>query len=241
MARPSYIYQGGSVMMHSPLQLKQSEMYGYFVKGDLAKLQATVNTTLNQVAGSKMTLKALSPYVMLTFTRVNHADSANPVDQAKGWITEVDIVTWIMVGQMDEQGKLAHIYWYPCHIFVDDAMALINGRELFGYPKYLCEYEIPAAGSEPLRCSVAAKGFQHFRQKQNWRCTRCWKSTPPCRRGRTSPSTVSWNSSSRRSRFSFPFPISSTWTRPAGPIFCPCCAIRASTRFSSSNSPTARA
>ena len=138
-------------MMHSPLQLKQSEMYGYFVKGDLSKLQATVNTTLNQVAGTRMTLKALSPYVMLTFTRVNHADSSNPVDQAKGWITEVDIVTWIMVGQMDAQGKLAHIYWYPCHIFVDDAMALINGRELFGYPKYLCDYEIPAAGSEPLR------------------------------------------------------------------------------------------
>ncbi len=161
-ARPSYIYQGGSVMMHSPLQLKQSEMYGYFVRGDLARLQATVNTTLNQVAGKRMTLKALSPYVMLTFTRVNHADSANPVDQAKGWITEVDIVTWIMVGQMDAAGKLAHIYWYPCHIFVDDAMALINGRELFGYPKYLCDYEIPAAGSEPLRCAVAAKGFQHF-------------------------------------------------------------------------------
>jgi len=161
-ARPSYFYQGGSVMMHSPLQLKQSEMYGYFVRGDLARLQATVNTTLNQVAGSRMTLKALSPYVMLTFTRVNHADSSNPVDQAKGWITEVDIVTWIMVGQMDAAGKLAHIYWYPCHIFVHDAMALINGRELFGYPKYLCDYAIPAAGSEPLRCSVAAKGFQHF-------------------------------------------------------------------------------
>jgi len=86
-------------MMHSPLQLKQSEMYGYFVRGDLAKLQTTVNTTLNQVAGKRMTLKALSPYVMLTFTRVNHADSANPVDQDKGWITEVDIVTWIMVAR----------------------------------------------------------------------------------------------------------------------------------------------
>jgi hypothetical protein len=42
---------------------------------------------------------------MLTFTRVNHADSANPVDQAKGWITEVDIVTWIMVGQMDDRAS----------------------------------------------------------------------------------------------------------------------------------------
>jgi uncharacterized protein with NAD-binding domain and iron-sulfur cluster len=160
--RPSYIYQGGSVMMHSPLQLKNSEMYGFFVKGDLAKLQATLDGTLNQVAGARMTFKAISPYVLLTFTRVNHADSAAPVDHAKGWITEIDIVTWIMVGAMDDEGELAHIYYYPAHIFVDDAMALINGRELFGYPKYLCEYEIPQAGTEPLRCSVAAKGFQPF-------------------------------------------------------------------------------
>ncbi|CAN7585526.1 NAD(P)-binding protein [Duganella sp. LjRoot269] len=160
--RPSYIYQGGSVMMHSPLQLKNSEMYGFFVKGDLAKLQATLDGTLNQVAGQRMRFNAISPYVLLTFTRVNHADSAAPVDHAKGWITEIDIVTWIMVGAMDDEGKLAHLYYYPAHIFVDDAMALINGRELFGYPKYLCEYEIPQAGTEPLRCSVAAKGFQPF-------------------------------------------------------------------------------
>ena len=149
-------------MMHSPLQLKNSEMYGFFVKGDLARLQATLDGTLNQVAGARMTFKAISPYVLLTFTRVNHADSAAPVDHAKGWITEIDIVTWIMVGAMDDEGELAHIYYYPAHIFVDDAMALINGRELFGYPKYLCEYEIPEAGTEPLRCSVAAKGFQPF-------------------------------------------------------------------------------
>eukprot|EP01030_Chromulinospumella_sphaerica_P021500 gene21500-21443_t len=96
--RPSYIYQGGSVLMHAPLQLKNAEMYGYFVRGDVAKLQATLDSTLNQVAGGRMRFKALSPYVLLTFTRVNHADSAVAVDHAKGWITEIDIVTWIMVG-----------------------------------------------------------------------------------------------------------------------------------------------
>src|SRR5476649_2270857 len=162
MARPSYIYQGGSVMMHSPLHLGQSEMYGFFVKGDLLKLQQTLDASLNTVAHERMHFKALSPYVMMTFTRVNHASSTVPVDQDKGWITEIDIVTWVMTGAMDKDGKLSHIYWYPAHIFVDDAMALINGRELFGYPKYLCEYEIPEAGTPPLRCSVSAKGFQPF-------------------------------------------------------------------------------
>jgi uncharacterized protein with NAD-binding domain and iron-sulfur cluster len=155
--RPSYIYQGGSVMMHSPLQLKNSDMYGFFVKGETARLQATIDATLNAVAGTRMTFKAISPYVLMTFTQVNHADSAAPVDHAKGWITEVDIVTWIMVGAMDDEGELAHIYYYPAHIFVDDAMALINGRELFGYPKYLCEHEI-----SEKRCALSAKGFHPF-------------------------------------------------------------------------------
>ncbi|MET0321613.1 MAG: NAD(P)-binding protein [Duganella sp.] len=160
--RPSYIYQGGSALMHAPLQLKNADMYGFFIKGDSARLQATLDQTLNCVAGERMRFKAISPYVLTTFTRVNHANSTDPVDLAKGWITEIDIVTWIMVGAMDEEGELAHIYYYPAHIFVDDGMALINGRELFGYPKYLCDYEIPLAGTEPLRCAVAAKGFHPF-------------------------------------------------------------------------------
>lgn len=148
--------------MHSPLQLNQANMYGFFLKGDLAILQTTLDETLNRVAAGRMYFKALSPYVMTTYTRVGHASSTVPVDKNKGWITEVDIVTWIMVGKMDEQGKLAHVYWYPCHIFVDDCMALINGRELFGYPKYQCTYEIPALGTDPLRCAVSAMGFEPF-------------------------------------------------------------------------------
>lgn len=143
--------------MHAPLQLKNSDMLGFFVKGELAKLQATLDGTLNAVAGQRMRFKAISPYVLITFTQVNHADSAAPVDHAKGWITEIDIVTWIMAGAMDAEGKLAHIYYYPAHIFVDDAMALINGRELFGYPKYLCQHEI-----DVKRCALSAKGFHPF-------------------------------------------------------------------------------
>jgi len=160
--RPDYIYTGCSPLMHSPLQLKQADMYGFFIKGQLSSLQSTVNDTLNQVAAGRMEFKVLSPYVMTTFTRVGHANSTVPVDRDKGWITEIDIITWVMVGKMDEDGKLDYVYWYPCHVFVDNGMALINGRELFGYPKYLCEYEIPEQGSEPLRCAVSAEGFQPF-------------------------------------------------------------------------------
>ena len=163
--RPNYIYQGGNVMMHSPLNLTNSEMYGFFVKGDLKKLQASVDMTLNAVAAGRMNFKVLSPFVMMTFTRVNHASSANPIDRAKGWGEETDIVTWIMVGQMEQQnGKrvLKEIFAYPFHIWVNDCMALINGRELYGYPKYECEYTMPATGGDPVSFTLAAKGFEPF-------------------------------------------------------------------------------
>ncbi|HEY1393405.1 MAG TPA: NAD(P)-binding protein, partial [Methylibium sp.] len=161
--RPDYIYSGGNVVMHPPLRLGSSEMYGFFVKGSRDKLQRTVDETLNAAAAGRMRFKVLSPYVLLTFTRVQHAQSTDPVDSAKGWGKETDIVTWVMVGQvLPGQTRIHHIYVYPCHIFVDDAMALINGRELYGYPKYACEYTMPAAGEEPSAFTLAAKGFQPF-------------------------------------------------------------------------------
>lgn len=164
-ARPDYIHGDGNVVMHAPLQLRNANMYGFFVKGALERLQATVDANLNAVAAGRRHFKVLSPYVMLTFTRVGHAASTFPEDREKGWITEVDIITWVMVGQMQEQGgrqRLSRVHWYPCHVWVDDSMALINGRELFGYPKYRCDYEIPDLGADPRRCALAVDAFQTF-------------------------------------------------------------------------------
>lgn len=162
--RPDYIRVGGNVLMHAPLELKQAEMYGFFVRGDRAALQRTVDETLNAPAAGKMVFEVLSPYVMLTFTHVGHANSAWPSDRAKGWCTEVDIITWVMVGakKTPEQQGFDHIYNYPCHIWVDNCLALINGRELYGYPKYQCTYTMPQPGEPALSFTLAAEGFQPF-------------------------------------------------------------------------------
>ena len=152
-------------MMHSPLKLANSEMYGFFVNGDLKKLQQSVDSTLNAVATGRRQFKVFSPFVMLTFTRVNHPNSANSVDKAKGWGEETDMVTWIMVAQNEQQNGnpvVKEIFAYPFHIWVNDCMALINGRELYGYPKYECQYSMPASGADPVNFTLAEKGFEPF-------------------------------------------------------------------------------
>lgn len=163
--RPNYIFNPGNVVMHSPLVLDDSHMHGFFIRGKTENLQATVDRSLNGPANGKMRFEVLSPYVMLTFTRVNNAYSVVAVDRDKGWITEIDIITWIMVGSMVEENgktKLDHVYWYPHYIFVDSSMALINGRELFGYDKSLCRYQIPSDEQAPDYFSCTVQGFQPF-------------------------------------------------------------------------------
>ena len=159
--RPAYIYTGGSPLQHTPMHLNDADMYGFFVVGDLAKLQASVDATLNRAAAGRFHFVALSPSVMVTFTRVGHAQSGFPADYEKGWGKETDIVTWITVGQMVD-GRLQRIFFYPFHIWVDVPMAITIGREIFGYPKNFCQYKMPARGENPVRFALAADGWQPF-------------------------------------------------------------------------------
>ncbi|WP_397596580.1 NAD(P)-binding protein [Silanimonas sp.] len=161
--RPPFLHPPGSVLMRSPLALKNAQMFGFWVEGRLAALQSSLDETLNRCTQNKMRFKVLTPYVMLTFTKVAHASSQFPEDAEKGWGQETDIVTWVIVGEvMAGTDAISHVYFYPMHIWVNDAMALINGRELFGYPKYECTYAMPSSVDEPLAFSLAAKGFQSF-------------------------------------------------------------------------------
>jgi uncharacterized protein with NAD-binding domain and iron-sulfur cluster len=163
--RPPYIYTSGSPVQHTPMHLNASDMYGFFIKGDLAKLQATVDATLNRVAANQMLFQVISPYIMLTFTRVQHAQSSFPADHNKGWGKEVDIIPWIMVGQIEKNNgvtKLHHVFFYPSYTWVDVPMAISIGREVFGYPKNICKFSMPEPGADPLAFKFSSEGWEPY-------------------------------------------------------------------------------
>ena len=163
--RPTYIYTSGSPLQHTPMHLNESDMHGFFIKGDLEKLQATVDGTLNRVAANQMLFQALSPYIMMTFTRVDHAQSGFSADNNKGWGKEADIITWILVGQVEKNNgvtKLHRVFLYPFHIWVDVPMAISIGREIFGYPKNFCKVSMPEPGEDPLAFNISCEGWEPY-------------------------------------------------------------------------------
>jgi hypothetical protein len=148
--------------MHPPLALTKARMYGFWVPGEVQALQASIDATLTAGSGGEMSFVVVSPYVLMTFTDIARAYSLWPDDRAKGWGREVDIVAWVLVAGFSPGQVLPSFYAYPLHIWVDDCMALIVGREVFGYPKYLCSYTMPGPNEPPLAFTLSAKGFQPY-------------------------------------------------------------------------------
>jgi len=159
--RPDYIYTDGSPLQHTPMHLAASDMHGFFIRGELENLQATLDATLNRVAG-RSRFKALLPHVMVTFTRACHAQSGFPADFNRGWGIETDIITWIVTGEVGETGGLSHLLFYPYFIWVDVPTAISIGREVFGYPKNMCRCVLPNVGEDPVRFELAAEGWHPF-------------------------------------------------------------------------------
>ncbi|MCG8316371.1 MAG: NAD(P)-binding protein [Pseudomonadales bacterium] len=163
--RPPFIYRGGGMMMHPPFQQQDSLLFGFFVRGDSEKLQRLCDQCLNAVAKGRYQFKPLTNYVMLTFTRISKDYSQHPEDRDKGWGKEIDTSIWVPVGQYVEKDgnlKLDRIHWFSPYIWVDHPMTVLNGREIFGYPKYMAKFEMPESPQNADRFAMQVNAFKDY-------------------------------------------------------------------------------
>jgi len=113
---PSYIYRSGGFLERPPFEQQDTDMYAFFVKGDIDKIQKLVDDELNTVASNqgKYNFKVLSEYVMLSFANIEHCYSAFPEDYQKGYGVEIDVCFWIPVGNVivkDGKEYLDEVHW----------------------------------------------------------------------------------------------------------------------------------
>ena len=162
---PPFVQFPGNVIAQPPCRMLNANMYGFFVKGDIDKITNYIDKTLNTVKMKNMRFKPLSAYTLLTFTDIQNIASKVPEFRQQGWMQETDIIIWLPVAKMvkhDDDEKVDHIYWYPAFIAVNNIYALINGRETWGYNKYLCDYQMPNIGEAPNYFSISLDAFQPF-------------------------------------------------------------------------------
>ncbi|KPH59688.1 acetoacetate decarboxylase [Pseudoalteromonas porphyrae] len=148
-----------------PCRMTNANMYGFFIKIDQTKVQAYISNTLNTVATEDTYFKGLGEYALLTFTDIEKIASLTPPFNEHGWMQETDIIVWLPVVKVEKQGDdedITHLYWYPAFICVNNIYALINGRETWGYNKYMCEYKMPSSVNKLTDFSLSLDCFKHF-------------------------------------------------------------------------------
>ena len=162
---PPYSHFLSNPVAKPPCRMTNANMYGFFAKIDQDKVQQYIDTTLNIVATDELYFKGIGEYALLTFTDIEKIASLTPPFSEHGWMQETDIIIWLPVAKVEKQGNdedITHLYWYPAFICVNNVYALINGRETWGYNKYLCDYQMPSSVSDITDFSVSLDCFKHF-------------------------------------------------------------------------------
>jgi len=141
MPQPDYVNYGGSLRLMQPYLASQVGFYGFVLKASVDALQKTIDIRLNAPAGSAVRFEASGPFVILAFNALKQLSSKNPPDSEKGSFSENECALWVpVIDRVQEKS-----YWFHPYIFVDNPYAMALGREVYGFPKSLGIFDIPAA------------------------------------------------------------------------------------------------
>lgn len=156
---PFYVEGPANVVGNLPYAGYDATLHGFLFRGQRAALQAVADTMLNKPARGAVNFRVVTSFVFLSALYQPRVQSADPVDQAVGYVPEIDLGFWILTyGGRADQNPLTEwaFRWLPVWLFVDSGSAIATGREVFGYPKMQGRFEHKTADpADPADASVA--------------------------------------------------------------------------------------
>lgn len=141
---PPYVIDGNLYDSLAAVHLQDVVMHNFCVQADQAKLQAWLDRTFAAPSGGAVRYKALTDKVFLGIAQIGKLFIPNGASPPKGYTSEIDITLWILA-QREDDGLFA-LRWIPAYLFVDSGPALVSGREVWGFPKQLGQFDFSPAG-----------------------------------------------------------------------------------------------
>ncbi len=138
MTKPTYVDLDGETVYRPPYEQAGTHLTAWPLKADRNALQAICDKAFNQPSGGAVEYRPVLSTVLLVFANIEKVTSLDSRDKSRGWVDEVDICFWMLVGAYKEKNgkkELDHLVWYIPYIWVTNGYTMATGREVFGYPK----------------------------------------------------------------------------------------------------------
>lgn len=147
-----------------PAHMKNGTLDAFVLVADMPTLAGFVDRRLDAPTGGIAGLRPLAPVVLATFAHYGHAASVEEPYASRGYVDYHELAFWVfLVATRDAPNapRGSVFVWNP-YLYVDDHLALIGGRELFGFDKKMGEITMPDAGSPQAPAVYAATTRGHL-------------------------------------------------------------------------------
>lgn len=142
---PTFVEHGGEIACRHPADAIDSRLYGFVLQADRELLDAYCDRLFNRPTGGEEHWQAVSDEVLLNFVDIPTMGSTDLLDQRLGVCHEREAAIWFPV--VDR--KWNRFAWAVPYMFVDSALAMAGGREVYGFPKQMGTLEIPVGDTAP--------------------------------------------------------------------------------------------
>jgi hypothetical protein len=141
---PQYInHSGWMTLPRPPFNANGADFYSFGFRADHAVLQNYLDKSYNVIAG-RQRFRPLLDMVFLAYVKNAAIIATTPPFSEQGGMPEIDVGFWLLVGSYDEGKWLpTKVACVPAYLFVDSGLAVMVGREIMGYPKYVSNFTVP--------------------------------------------------------------------------------------------------
>jgi hypothetical protein len=126
----------------------------FAIEADTTAMQRLADAALNAAAGNAVRYQTFAPFALLTFADMARCTSG--ID-AMGWLPgrECAMFVPLLEREPDNPFHLRFVLWAP-YIFIDYAIGMATGREVWGWPKVAAQIDIAPTKSTdtPFVCNT---------------------------------------------------------------------------------------
>jgi len=135
---PDYVDRGGRQVWRPPYMARETEVFGFVVECRREAIDRLLRRDLVEPSGGALDYRCARDRVAILFARIGRLASADHRDTLRGYVSELEVSVWCLAADVLAGGRLV---WYLPYVFVDSGQAAASGREVYGYPKQMADFE----------------------------------------------------------------------------------------------------
>jgi uncharacterized protein with NAD-binding domain and iron-sulfur cluster len=166
---PPFVDHVGMQTFPGRIDFEGVKLTYYFLKADHARLTSICRAVFNEPSGGAVSCVPLSNWIAMSFGDMGRGRFSLRPDM--GWSNEKELAFWMLVGRLKSpnSSEIDDVFFYNPYLCIDNPVAMLTGREVYGFHKQAGWVDLPPDGSPSPVFSAEAFGTAESGPDAEWK------------------------------------------------------------------------